>query len=722
MRYILNSSGYIYDVSFGADIYCDLGDCVEYTGEIPADYSTLEEWHDEEIDRLNAWKVVDGNLVYDELKYEEIQIKCEQEKHENEYITRKELKEQLGNSSLTEEEIKFVLSNAQEIAKILPINTGSGKIVLFDNASENLVQSIELSTETALTGVIKLILNGKNIFKNTATTTNSAGISYTVNADRTITLNGTSNGDSELIIAGTSTSTVPIFVLKKDTDYYLEALPSGVKVNLYGYDEGLSQIYSGSGGEVIRIDNDEVITYATVNIEDGVNTTYDNTLLKLMLSVGNSSVNYEKYKEQTVLISLDNNTFESTDKITIDENGNVNLEKPSNNIQLETVTMPNTYSDFNTIYTVKDTNLKVDYKKSGFDYVTATGRGTLVLNNTADGYGSIRKLIIDGLAGESEYTLISSDRSDEEEYLIDLTQYTGTLKIVIEEGQVQVYKNDSLLGSLEDIYVKTYSPKTYIEVTGETCSFECEYMLENEFSIYCTRVEKNASIKAVEDMIKLEVSRATDVEGILQSSITLEANKIEQIVSSVGNSSGKVTPASIVQAINNDESSVLISADKVNLEGGIFPTIQNKTGTSVITTAYETEDNSFGIKYDTEVHEFYGDVRIHPEYNIVGFSVSDKEGNMVISVTDGMVTIGGAYGSKTKININGDIFFNDPFLETPFDPNNSNVNGKENIANKVTTIDSNSTDTQYPSAKCVYDLVGNVESILNTLNSGGGVL
>ena len=40
--------------------------------------------------------------------------------------------------------------------------------------------------------------------------------------------------------------------------------------------------------------------------------------------------------------------------------------------------------------------------------------------------------------------------------------------------------------------------------------------------------------------------------------------------------------------------------------------------------------------------------------------------------------------------------------------------------NKVTSLSANSTHTQYPSAKCVYDMIGNVESILNTLNSGGG--
>ncbi len=40
---------------------------------------------------------------------------------------------------------------------------------------------------------------------------------------------------------------------------------------------------------------------------------------------------------------------------------------------------------------------------------------------------------------------------------------------------------------------------------------------------------------------------------------------------------------------------------------------------------------------------------------------------------------------------------------------------KENLSNKVTSISSQSTDTQYPSAKCVYNIVGNIESLLSAL-------
>ena len=47
------------------------------------------------------------------------------------------------------------------------------------------------------------------------------------------------------------------------------------------------------------------------------------------------------------------------------------------------------------------------------------------------------------------------------------------------------------------------------------------------------------------------------------------------------------------------------------------------------------------------------------------------------------------------------------------------LEAKEDISNKSNTID-NST-TKYPSNKAVYDLVGDLESILTTLDIGSGV-
>lgn len=51
----------------------------------------------------------------------------------------------------------------------------------------------------------------------------------------------------------------------------------------------------------------------------------------------------------------------------------------------------------------------------------------------------------------------------------------------------------------------------------------------------------------------------------------------------------------------------------------------------------------------------------------------------------------------------------------------ADISYAEDINNKVISIDENSTNTQYPSAKCVYDLIGNIEELLNNLDTGNGV-
>jgi len=43
------------------------------------------------------------------------------------------------------------------------------------------------------------------------------------------------------------------------------------------------------------------------------------------------------------------------------------------------------------------------------------------------------------------------------------------------------------------------------------------------------------------------------------------------------------------------------------------------------------------------------------------------------------------------------------------------LSGKEDSSNKVISIDQNSTDDEYPSAKCVYDIVGDIEAALAAL-------
>lgn len=62
---------------------------------------------------------------------------------------------------------------------------------------------------------------------------------------------------------------------------------------------------------------------------------------------------------------------------------------------------------------------------------------------------------------------------------------------------------------------------------------------------------------------------------------------------------------------------------------------------------------------------------------------------------------------------------NDQTKKIAFSVIKSSIGTPQNVeltTNKVTTLSSDSTDTQYPSAKCVYDIVGDIATALDTIN------
>lgn len=71
--------------------------------------------------------------------------------------------------------------------------------------------------------------------------------------------------------------------------------------------------------------------------------------------------------------------------------------------------------------------------------------------------------------------------------------------------------------------------------------------------------------------ITQEVTDRSSADTTLQSNITQEANRITQIVTNVG-ADGTVTAASIITAIDNDTSTVTISANKIDLNGLVTAT------------------------------------------------------------------------------------------------------------------------------------------------------
>ena len=66
MRYIVDASGFVKNISFGGLISCGGVNCAEYEGAIPEGYDSLEEWFLAECEYLYRWKIIDGNLTLDD--------------------------------------------------------------------------------------------------------------------------------------------------------------------------------------------------------------------------------------------------------------------------------------------------------------------------------------------------------------------------------------------------------------------------------------------------------------------------------------------------------------------------------------------------------------------------------------------------------------------------------------------------------------------------------
>lgn len=77
MRYELDSNGYISNIYFG----CASGTCAGYQGAIPSGYDSLEDWAENA--NIKAYKIVNGNLVYDAQRDAELQTQYEVEAQRN---------------------------------------------------------------------------------------------------------------------------------------------------------------------------------------------------------------------------------------------------------------------------------------------------------------------------------------------------------------------------------------------------------------------------------------------------------------------------------------------------------------------------------------------------------------------------------------------------------------------------------------------------------------
>ena len=131
--------------------------------------------------------------------------------------------------------------------------------------------------------------------------------------------------------------------------------------------------------------------------------------------------------------------------------------------------------------------------------------------------------------------------------------------------------------------------------------------------------------------IQSTVSGHTNSITTLRSDIQQTNSKIAAVVSAVDDSSGNVTAASIVAAINGASSSVKISADHVSISGFVTFEDLSGNGTTSINGSNITSGVISGITLESQGYQAYENV-----------TISDG----AISIAGGSVTIGSnGYGS-----------------------------------------------------------------------------
>lgn len=186
---------------------------------------------------------------------------------------------------------------------------------------------------------------------------------------------------------------------------------------------------------------------------------------------------------------------------------------------------------------------------------------------------------------------------------------------------------------------------------------------------------------------------------VINSAITSEFAKVMYL----GDASGSATYVDGDTVIN-----VSTKADKVsNATNGNFASL-NSSG-NLVDSGHKHSDYQAALVSGTNIKTINNE-------SLLGsgnITISGGGGGTGTVTSVAMTVPTGLSVSGSPITSSGTIAVS---LATGYTiPTTNDMNGKEVTTNKVTSLSSSSTDTQYPSAKCVYDLLGDVENLINAL-------
>ena len=294
MRYKLDINGYVCLVLWGSNS----GDCQEYTGEIPAGYTSLVSWAENAV--INAYYIdSNGNLVLDAQREKELKTLAERQAIDYSPVLRRDLYE--TQEVLDSQYIK-VMSSAV-----------SKKILALENV-KNISPYVKLKNLSSA-DTITFFAQTKNMLKNDAVTETINGVSFTRNPDGQIVISGTATADIEYNLSGGSGNTTPIFALLTDVSYYLRIGSLDCEMRYFN-GETTEQVYSGGTSSAITPAANKKVTQVVIKIPSG--TAVDKSFYPT-LSDSATEIDYEEYKCK--LLTFDVGTITDSDAYIKIENG-----------------------------------------------------------------------------------------------------------------------------------------------------------------------------------------------------------------------------------------------------------------------------------------------------------------------------------------------------------------------------------------------------------------
>lgn len=181
-------------------------------------------------------------------------------------------------------------------------------------------------------------------------------------------------------------------------------------------------------------------------------------------------------------------------------------------------------------------------------------------------------------------------------------------------------------------------------------------------------------------------------------------------VANVAQYSASNPPPYPVTSVNGMTGDVIVSGGG----GGDVLSVNGKTGAVVLTAS------DIGLGNVDNVQQY--SATNPPPYPVTSVNGSTGAVTITIPVTSVNSQTGAVTLTKTDIGLGSvdnvqqySASNPPPYPVTSVNGSTGAVTGLQTTANLVTSLSSASTDSQYPSAKCVYDLVGDVESLLASI-------